>query len=543
MRFFRITIAHRLWLLVTMALVSLVAVGLTGLSASRDLSLKLAEVNGATIPKIKTLSDIRYAFEVQQKQLMLHISYTSEEQMEETDKVIAAARKSVATGLKAYEGLASDDFDRKLLEVDKKLLADFDKVFDEAWKQSQELVKMTARTVITENGTPLADAVAVAFDKHIAKIMAQADVEKANGETASRHGLIASTLVIAFSAVVIAGIGFLLIRKIARDLGRMRDTIGKVESELDFTLRLKIDSDDELAYTGRAFNRLIDKMHKSLNMISESVLTVQHSATSLSGMAGQVASAATAQSESASSMAASVEELTVSIGHVGDQAVEADRLASESGRLAQSGEQVIAQTVSDISDIADAVNASADRIGKLEQASQSISRVVQVIKDVAEQTNLLALNAAIEAARAGEQGRGFAVVADEVRKLAERTASSTNEISSTIELMRESARLAVDSMQEAVGRVGLGVAHANNASLAIREIGAGGLKTVAMAGAIANAIHEQSQSSAQIARMVERIAQMAEESTVVAQGSATSAEQLDRLATQMQGIITAYRLN
>ena len=537
-----VTIAHRLWLLVTIALLSLIGVGLTGLSVSRDLAQTLAEVNGFTLPKVKTLSDIRYAFEVQQKQLMLHISYTSEEQMEETDKVIAAARKSVISGLKAYESLVRDDSDRALLATDKKVLADFDTVFDEAWKQSQELVKMTARTVITENGTPLADAVAVAFDKHIAKIMAEAEAKKLAGEAASRSGAMLSMLVIGLSAAVIAAIGFLLIRKIANDLGRMRDTIRKIDADSDFTLRLKIDSDDELASTGRAFNRLIDKMHQSLSLISASVNTVQHSATSLSGMAGQVACAARTQSESASSMAASIEELTVSIGHVGDQAGEADRLSSESGRLAQSGEQVIAQTVHGISEIADAVKVSADRIGRLEQESQTISTVVQVIKDVAEQTNLLALNAAIEAARAGEQGRGFAVVADEVRKLAERTACSTNEISTTIESMRTSARLAVDSMQEAVGRVGVGVALANNASLAIREIESGSLKTVAMAGEIVSAIREQSQASQQIAMMVEKIAQMAEESTVVAQGSATSAEQLDGLATQMRGIIAAYRL-
>ncbi len=537
-----ITIARRLWLLVSVALIAMIAIGATGLSVSRGLALKLAEVNGSTLPRVKTLSDLRFAFEVQQKQLMLHISYTSEEQMEETDKVIKAARQSVANALTAYETLAKDDADRQMLAADRKALAAFDAVFDEAWKQSQDVVKMTARTIIADQGMPLADTVAVALDKHIARLMAEAEAEKVGGEAASRNGALLSMGVIAGAAAFIALIGFLLIRKIARDLGTMRDTLRRVESELDFTARLPIDSNDELASTGRAFNRLLDKMQQSLRAIAQSVHTVQQSANALSGTAGQVAQAAGTQSESASSIAASVEQLTVSIGHVGDQAVEADRLSSESGRLAQSGEQVIAQTVRDITEIAEAVNTSASRITRLEQQSQSIATVVQVIRDIADQTNLLALNAAIEAARAGEQGRGFAVVADEVRKLAERTSSSTSQIAATIEAMRTCARESVDGMQGAVERVSVGVAHATDASQAIREIGEGSRKAVAMAGEIASAIREQSEASTQIAQMVERIAQMAEESTLAAQGGASAAATLDRQATQMREIVAPYRL-
>ena len=474
---------------------------------------------------------------------MLHISYTSEEQMAETDKIIAATKEKVKAGLKAYEALVVDDADRQMLESDKKALASYDVVFDDAWKQSQEIVKMTARTIITEQGSPLADAAAVSLEKHIAKRMADAAQEKASAEAASKNGVWLSTVVITLSAAVIFIISFLLIRKISKDLGNMRDTIRKIEAELDFTQRLAIDSDDELASTGRAFNRLVDKMHKSLSKIAESVKTVQSSATSLNDRAGQVAGAATAQSESASTIAANVEELTVSISHVGEQATEASKLSSEAGKLARSGEQVIAQTVADIKDIAEAVNSSASCIGTLEQESQSIATVVQVIKEVAEQTNLLALNAAIEAARAGEQGRGFAVVADEVRKLAERTASSTRDISSKIETMRASAQLAVESMKGAVQRVDVGVSRANNASKAIREIGASSQQSVTMASEIAVAIHEQSQASTEIAQLVERIAQIAEESNAAAQGSALSAKNLDILATEMQSTVAAYRLS
>jgi methyl-accepting chemotaxis protein len=198
--------------------------------------------------------------------------------------------------------------------------------------------------------------------------------------------------------------------------------------------------------------------------------------------------------------------------------------------------------VADIQAIADTVNAAADLIRGLEQHSQEISNVVSVIKEVADQTNLLALNAAIEAARAGEQGRGFAVVADEVRKLAERTSSSTQEIANTIVTMRNSAGDAVASIETVVEKVNQGVITAQEANNAIRQIGESSRAAVAMVEEITSAIREQGSATNNIAIQVEKIAQMSEESSAAAGHSADAAKDLDRLATGMQQIVSTYKL-
>ena len=195
-----------------------------------------------------------------------------------------------------------------------------------------------------------------------------------------------------------------------------------------------------------------------------------------------------------------------------------------------------------MSKIADTVRAAAQDIEKLGQHSNEVSSIVQVIKDVADQTNLLALNAAIEAARAGEQGRGFAVVADEVRKLAERTARATEEITKMIGSMQGSSKAAVSSMHDAVGQVTGGVEMANQAGAAIIKIKESSEKVVVVVSDITSALAEQTVASNEIAAQVEKLAQMTEENSAAITQTANSARNLQELANDMRTEVSRFKI-
>ena len=333
-----------------------------------------------------------------------------------------------------------------------------------------------------------------------------------------------------------------IIRSITGPLNQMRTTITEVDKNGDFTRRIPVDTEDEVGQTARSFNELMAALQQTLGQVLDSVNKVSDAAQSLSASSGQVAASSSSQSEATSSMAAAVEQMTVSIGHVSDSAHEAVDISRKSGKLSTEGGKIIGKAAAEMSQIAETVRHTALAIEELGQQSNQISSIVQVIKDVADQTNLLALNAAIEAARAGEQGRGFAVVADEVRKLAERTTKATEEITQMIGTIQHSAQAAVSTMEMAVDQVSGGVALANQAGSAIVQIKDGAEQVVGVVNDISSALAEQNSASNDIASQVEKVAQMTEENSAAAAETASAANNLQELANNMQAAVNHFKI-
>ena len=255
----------------------------------------------------------------------------------------------------------------------------------------------------------------------------------------------------------------------------------------------------------------------------------------------EVAQAAHKQSDATSSMAAAIEEMTVSINHISDNAKDTQQYSSSSLELSHSGVERIEGATREIRDIAVSVSAASDRIRKLEARARQISTIASVIKDIANQTNLLALNAAIEAARAGEQGRGFAVVADEVRKLAERTSTATVEIEQMISGIETDTVEVVQAMDATLPEVDEGISAAEEAATALRQIKDGATTTLEHIREVADSTREQSLASDNIAQKVEEIASMVEETSAAMQASAETAARLEQIAGELNTLVGRFR--
>ena len=342
--------------------------------------------------------------------------------------------------------------------------------------------------------------------------------------------------------VVLLGISFSVFRAIMGPLKATQEVVEAISAHNDFTRRIPVVSQDEIGVMVGAFNKLIGSVQDSLREIQSHVGEIRGSVSTVANAAQEVALSSANQSSSTSSMAAAVEQMTVSINLVADNSAAAMDLARTSGDISNEGGRIIDETVGGMQGIASSVGEAAQVIETLGQESQQISAVVQVIKEIADQTNLLALNAAIEAARAGEAGRGFAVVADEVRQLAERTTKSTGDIGQLIGKIQAAANGAVREMQQVVTQVNEGQSLANDAGNRIAEIREAVQKVVNAVTEISNALKEQGAASQEIAKHVESIAQMTDENHAASENTSTGAQQLDHLAEEVSQTIARFRV-
>ncbi len=352
-----------------------------------------------------------------------------------------------------------------------------------------------------------------------------------------------SILVILILLAVGLGVGALFANKITKPIIGFSQLLQKIESESDLTLRSDFVSKDEIGAATKSLNQMLDKFHKSLKEVSSATTKIATTAKQTSRISKETRANISEQQVATEQVATATNELTLTVQEVTKNISRTAESANRAYSETIVGDKVIKNAISDISDFASEISQAADSIHQLEVDTGNISQVVDVIKSIADQTNLLALNAAIEAARAGEQGRGFAVVADEVRTLAGRTQDSTKEINQMVEQLQASAQnsvLKINKNKEQIQRV---VEHANAAGESLSNISSAVDEINQMSTQIAVASEQQVSVTEEVNQNLVHITEIADRTATGSRQTSLSSEELASLAATMSGLVDQFKVD
>ena len=411
-----------------------------------------------------------------------------------------------------------------------------------------DMTKQVNQQIIDPQKADTAKTLFATFDQSLAELADFDDTLRANLKQtvtarigAYTHQLWMQALLI----VAIVGMGLYLVAGFTYDVRERAQRLNiamRAIARCNFDVHLRDTGRDEIAEIER-------DLFTSANQISGTLRNVKRAADELDQAAGliatislQLAASTETQSISTASMAAALEELTVGVGEIAQSAHGAHAISEESGRESTASSAVIENAITSIQSIAVEVRDASQNVSSLGSRIAQIAGIATVIKEIASQTNLLALNAAIEAARAGEQGRGFAVVADEVRKLAERTTLSTQQIAAMIAEIHQGMQHVISGMGQGMQRVEQGVELAQQAGVAVSRMRDGSTRIIGVVGDINSHLRAQSSVAKSVAGQVERVSISCQETAAAAAASATTARQLNGLAATMRDSVAVFKL-
>ncbi len=535
------SIRNKLIVSFSLLIITIIAVGavsLTRIDLLGNLTVKMYE---------HPLAVTRAALQANVDIIKMHRSMKDVALAQNTEAMKAASKKVDEYEKGVYKEYAIVT-DRILGAEGKKLIADTIKIFS-AWKPIRdEVIKLmeagerTAAAAITKGKG--ARHVAL-LDQKMDALVNYAAV-KGEGFFKMAQAKSASAFMVTITLVVIGSIlglatAYVLGRMIINPINTLKNTIEEIEENSDLLTRIEISSKDEIGKAAHAFNTMLDKFQALIQQISSSTTQLATASEQVSTVASESAQNVERQRNETDQVATAINEMSATVQEVANNATSAANAAQSADNESKGGKAVVVNTMQSIEALASEVDNTANIIKQVEEDSNNIGTILDVIKGIAEQTNLLALNAAIEAARAGEQGRGFAVVADEVRTLASRTQESTNEIHEMIEKLQVGSKNAVDAMEQGREKATIGVEHAKEASQALEAITRSVATIHEMNTHIASAAEEQSSVSEEINRSIVNIREVSEQTANGSAQTTSTSQELASLANQLQSLVSQFK--
>ncbi|MGB3725765.1 MAG: methyl-accepting chemotaxis protein [Glaciecola sp.] len=533
----RLSIAQKLFLIPIIGIANfIIYVGITANTANNNVEL-LENARKIQFPALLASKNALVAMENVRSSLSAAVTTGDEDALDK-------AKSQTKTAIDNLDSIAK--LDRRLVQEISPIKTAFQDYFDVAYEVSESMVNNTA------DFSKLAEATQkmnTSFDTSTKELTAFNDMQLELFESAIERANDAANNLSWLGMVMGVITTVLLLAAAVPIVNNLRNSIVDVVNSLrdiaqedgDLTKRIETANKDEIGDLVYWFNQFVEKLQTVVRDIGNSSKPLAALADNLNQVSSNARETITAQQLSASDAKSAVDNMTSSVNAVAQSASEAAEAATEASSAADDGQTVVNQTVSSIQSLASRVDETAVVIKKLEEDSNQVGVVLDVIKGIAEQTNLLALNAAIEAARAGEQGRGFAVVADEVRTLASRTQQSTEEIQATIEQLQNAARSAVTVMAKGTEQASLSVDEANKAGSSLGAITETISRITAMNDQIARSTGDQQSVALSISSNVDDINERTEDTASSSEKLSLVSRELEQLSEDFNRIMQQFK--